>query len=260
MDASRSQVAVQQTVPAPPRLGDLRGTDIFSLLRAHHEELDEYFWQYYMNYTTDRLVQYIKDLSAVARPSGRVLSIGCGHGLNEVLMADMCEDVETILGVDILTSKIASLNVIASLLRSNRVVGVVGDGTALPAADEGFDGVLLIESLSHIPDAGAVLREALRVLKRGGWIFVFDANNAANPLIWVRHRRERQFEYEIPVNPYALRNRLRSLGAVKVALSPYVYTPFFRRIGGRFTLRPESLPSSMRLLVTAGFMLRAEKG
>jgi SAM-dependent methyltransferase len=53
-----------------------------------------------------------------------------------------------------------------------RVTFVAGDATALPFADESFDVVTMFDLLEHVPDDGAVAREALRVLRPGGWVLV----------------------------------------------------------------------------------------
>lgn len=45
---------------------------------------------------------------------------------------------------------------------------VLEPGESCPAPDQSFDGVLSTQVLEHVPDAGAYLRDALRMLRPGG--------------------------------------------------------------------------------------------
>jgi SAM-dependent methyltransferase len=56
------------------------------------------------------------------------------------------------------------------LLREN----VVGDMEALPFADSDFDACLFVAALHHVADPLVALREAFRVLRPGGQVFVFE--------------------------------------------------------------------------------------
>jgi SAM-dependent methyltransferase len=56
--------------------------------------------------------------------------------------------------------------------RAPRVTFVQGDATDLPFPDASFDLVTMFDLLEHVPDDAAVAREALRVLRPGGWILV----------------------------------------------------------------------------------------
>ena len=52
----------------------------------------------------------------------------------------------------------------------------VGDGRALRFEDESVDAVILHTVLTHVPEAGAVLAEAHRVLRSRGWLGVCDGD------------------------------------------------------------------------------------
>ena len=74
-------------------------------------------------------------------------------------------------------AKVANLDMDASLASAPcnedpRVTFVHGDATALPFPDASFDLVTMFDLLEHVPDDAAVAREALRVVRPGGWILV----------------------------------------------------------------------------------------
>lgn len=56
--------------------------------------------------------------------------------------------------------------------RDPRVTFVEGDATDLPYPEASFDIVTMFDLLEHVPDDAAVAREALRVLRPGGWVLV----------------------------------------------------------------------------------------
>jgi SAM-dependent methyltransferase len=56
---------------------------------------------------------------------------------------------------------------------------LLGDGRALPFANDSFDAICFWNVLEHVNDVQAVLTEAARVLHRGGSVFVIAPNYAA---------------------------------------------------------------------------------
>jgi len=56
--------------------------------------------------------------------------------------------------------------------RDPRVTFFQGDATDLPFEAASFDIVTMFDLLEHVPDDAAVAREALRVLRPGGWVLV----------------------------------------------------------------------------------------
>ncbi|MBX6323844.1 MAG: class I SAM-dependent methyltransferase [Rhodospirillaceae bacterium] len=94
------------------------------------------------------------------RYDGRGLDIGCGDGIvGSVLMAEV--GPTELHGIDEAT------------LRSRAYAGyTVGDMQALPYAASSFDYVVGICVVEHVPDLDAVLREASRVLRPGGRLYL----------------------------------------------------------------------------------------
>jgi SAM-dependent methyltransferase len=100
-------------------------------------------------------------LCAQFLPAGRIVDLGCGVGHSFGLLAPR----ETV-GVDIAAEALAG---------QDRET-VVADMRALPFADGSFDGLISVQSLEHVADGGAVVREARRVVRAGG-VAVFHTPN-----------------------------------------------------------------------------------
>jgi len=100
-------------------------------------------------------------LCAPLLPQGRILDLGCGVGHSFHLLAPR----ETV-GVDIEPSA----------LEGQDRETVVADMRALPFEDGSFDGLISVQSVEHVPDGEAVVREARRVVRPGG-VAVFQTPN-----------------------------------------------------------------------------------
>jgi ubiquinone/menaquinone biosynthesis C-methylase UbiE len=111
------------------------------------------------------MVTFVEDICEFYNIHSNLLSIGCGHGLNEIFMSEMCDNVKNILGIDLNKIRIGSMNKIKGILGIKDVVGIHDDGKALECQNETFGCVIIIEALSHVIDQYQVLKEAVRVLK-----------------------------------------------------------------------------------------------
>jgi 2-polyprenyl-6-hydroxyphenyl methylase/3-demethylubiquinone-9 3-methyltransferase len=114
-----------------------------------------------------------------------ILEIGCGGGL-------ICEDLAcrgaTMVGIDPSQGALET----ARLHAQERGLGhniyyEKGVAEALPYADGSFSAIICLDTLEHVRDLTATIREVARVLAPGG-VFVFDTINrtllARAVLIW----------------------------------------------------------------------------
>ncbi|MCP4006453.1 MAG: methyltransferase domain-containing protein [bacterium] len=95
---------------------------------------------------------------------GRLLDMACGVGYGTHLLADRASQVEEALGVDLAQEAIDAAN---QRYASERVSYRQGD--AMQFADpEGFDTIVSLETVEHLPDPVAFVANAVKLLRPGG--------------------------------------------------------------------------------------------
>lgn len=142
-------------------------------------------------------------LQGLLKKDGRYLDAGCGVG-GWVLW--LREQRYSVAGVD------GATRVLRAMTEYDPDVEVKqGALTAIPYADKSFDGVLIVGSMEYEEDVAKVVREAKRVLKPGGWLFV--EVSLANSL--------RRLTY-VPLKK--LQKALMSLGGKQGEFSHYLFT------------------------------------
>jgi phosphatidylethanolamine/phosphatidyl-N-methylethanolamine N-methyltransferase len=103
------------------------------------------------------------------QPGERVLLVGVGTGADLPLLPEGLEAV----GVDLSPDMLGRLR--AKLPLPGQVVLLVqGDAQRLPVSAAAFDAVILNLVLSVVPDGSICLHEAMRSLKPGGRLVIFD--------------------------------------------------------------------------------------
>lgn len=126
-----------------------------------------------LNRLAGRMSQYEEMASHIGGsigPNSKVLSIGVGTGRKELFIKKFLQRkgiVSSFFGIDLSEHQLQKA-------KKNGMQGRLAraDGREAPFGDNTFDAVFLFESLGHMPDRQQALREAARVLKPGGRIFI----------------------------------------------------------------------------------------
>jgi SAM-dependent methyltransferase len=102
-----------------------------------------------------------------------VLDVACGSGFG----LDMLHDAGArAIGVDY------DGNALSEVRRTQPAARLLcGDGARLPLRDASIDLVVSFETIEHVPDAAALVREIRRVLKPGGRLVLSTPNRAFGP-------------------------------------------------------------------------------
>lgn len=142
-----------------------------ALYAAVAHEYDDVFPRHVAEHYIDKRTGLVKQLLPMG---GLVLDVGCGTGQ---LAAAIAVEGYDVFGVDLSASMVAKA----------RVRGLIGTyagvTTALPFAENSFDLALTVATLHHLetPErVAATVREMGRVVKRGGFVVLWD-HNPSNP-------------------------------------------------------------------------------
>jgi ubiquinone/menaquinone biosynthesis C-methylase UbiE len=103
-------------------------------------------------------------------PNARVLDVGCGTGAVTRVLAEWA-GVGQVVGIDPSPSFLEKARELAS--GHPNLAFEQADGRQLPFEVDSFD-----LTLCHVPSPERALAEAFRVLRRGGWLAVFDGDYA----------------------------------------------------------------------------------
>ena len=141
---------------------------------GHHESvLRSHTWR-----TVANSAAYLVDS---LRPGMSLLDVGCGPGTISIDFADRLAPGE-VVGVDSSADVVAQASATATTDGAANVRFAVGDAYALDFADDTFDVVHAHQTLQHVHDPVAVLREMARVTKPGGVVAARDGDYGG--MIW----------------------------------------------------------------------------
>ncbi len=156
------------------------------------------------------------------KPGERILDVGCGTGRH---LLELSAFPVNLVGLDMSREDLRKTWYMFLLTGQEQPVHarlelIVGGGEGLPFPDDAFDHVLCTETLEHVPDDAAVLRELLRVLKPDGTLVISVPDEYSERLLW----RFSERYYNTPgghVRIYRrrqIRRLLRENGAVPFAV------------------------------------------
>jgi demethylmenaquinone methyltransferase/2-methoxy-6-polyprenyl-1,4-benzoquinol methylase len=114
---------------------------------------------------------------------GRVADLCCGTG--DLVFHLLRSDPElTVAGVDFTAPMLDGARARAAKADpAHRADFLEGDVTALPFADQSFDGATMGFSMRNVVDVVGALREARRILRPGARFVNLDVTKPANPLV-----------------------------------------------------------------------------
>jgi ubiquinone/menaquinone biosynthesis C-methylase UbiE len=105
----------------------------------------------------------------------RILEVACGRG---GFVSELTRAGARVTGCDFSASalRVTQGKMQRILSDGNLPALVQGDAQKLPFADSSFDAVISCETIEHVPDAWAPLREMHRVTRRSGRLFLTTPN------------------------------------------------------------------------------------
>ena len=104
----------------------------------------------------------------------RVVDVGCGAGIDNLIAAQMVSSTGHVIGVDMTPAMLEKAAASAAAADVDNVEFRAGYGESVPVPDEWADVVISNGVLNLMPDKVAALTEMARVLKPGGRLQIGD--------------------------------------------------------------------------------------
>ncbi len=100
-----------------------------------------------------------------------ILDIGCGAGGKSLYYITL--GANHVYGVDVVESyKEESETLARKLNLENEFTFICADAKSLPYPDNSFDTIIMNDAMEHVGEPEEVLKEVLRVLKKGGKVYI----------------------------------------------------------------------------------------
>lgn len=127
----------------------------------------EYHYATFEYWRSAKLMRYLE--RAGVGPLGHVLDDGCGGG---GMCVSLAEETDQVVGIDLCDRFTNAGTRLARELGVTNVVFAQADGSCLPFPDDTFDTILSHAVIEHVADYGAYLREARRMIRPNGHMFL----------------------------------------------------------------------------------------
>jgi ubiquinone/menaquinone biosynthesis C-methylase UbiE len=157
--------------------------------RGDKNSYPPFFFSYHKDLIDERIftkrilnIHYLLQLSKKSIENLKVLDVGCGFGIDCVIMSAMGASEVHALDQNDLWIKTIN-NYLKELKWELPVIPKSGSASDLPYPDNFFDVIMSVEAVSHYSDVELFLNESQRVLKPSGTLIISDGNNGSNPFI-----------------------------------------------------------------------------
>lgn len=138
------------------------------------------------------IIQQIKNFLPPEKSFRRALDVGCGTGFSSIALKEIAENI---VGID------ASAEMLSFAPKDEKINYLIADAKVLPFRENEFD-LITMSQVLHWLDRKTFFAEARRILKRKGWIIVYDnyfsAKMPENPEFQTWHREIFLQKYPAP--------------------------------------------------------------
>ena len=166
-------------------------------------DFNRYFGRYFRGEPFDAYVNHARAVIAETGWRGRVLDVGCGFGVFDICLK--ASGASSVTGADVVPEKVAGATRLVELMGVQSVDFREVTGEDLPFSEGEFDGVLIKDTVSHLPANTRCYAEAFRVLRPGGSMLIIDDRNGLAPRN--RWRTQKLWELTESGAPEALARR-----------------------------------------------------
>lgn len=109
----------------------------------------------------------------------KCVDLGCGPGGFLLVAAKYCREI---VGADIVPAFVKECSAAIERAGMTHASTVLLQKGPLPFADASVDTVMMVDTIHHLEDAPATMKEVARILKPGGTFLIFEPNKL-NPLL-----------------------------------------------------------------------------